>query len=166
MATKFSGVRHPPSFKTLPHTTLHSLDQLFSWHNSTVHLPQLLHSSPALCFFVSGGKNKLVYKKRSSTYHLPHSTSSSSEKAGAFGLFPTKSLLPLMQSRTVWFLIEAQAGLVFSLDFDTEDKLGVLSSRCFLNRKDVNNHAWFPFLRVLETTDKVLQGAHRIVRCL
>jgi len=30
MATKFSGVRHPPSFKTLPHTTLHSLDQLFS----------------------------------------------------------------------------------------------------------------------------------------
>jgi len=30
MATKFSGVRHPPSLKTLPHTTLHSLVQLFS----------------------------------------------------------------------------------------------------------------------------------------
>ena len=64
MATKFSGIRHPPSLKTLPHTTLHSLDQLFSWRNSTVHPPQLLHSSPALSFFVSGNKNKLVYQKK------------------------------------------------------------------------------------------------------
>jgi hypothetical protein len=30
MATKFSGIRHPPSLQTLPHTTLHSLDQLLS----------------------------------------------------------------------------------------------------------------------------------------
>jgi hypothetical protein len=49
---------------------------------------------------------------------------------------------------------------VFSLDFDTEDELGVLSSRCFLNREDVTNNALSPFLCVLEPTDKVLQGAH------
>jgi hypothetical protein len=37
--------------------------------------------------------------------------------------------------------MEAQAGHAFSLDFDTEDELGVFSSRCFLNREDVTNNA-------------------------
>jgi hypothetical protein len=37
--------------------------------------------------------------------------------------------------------MEAQVGHVFSLDFDTEDELDVLSSRCYLNREDMTNNA-------------------------
>jgi hypothetical protein len=58
--------------------------------------------------------------------------------------------------------MEAQAGHVLSLEF----VLGVLSSKCFINTKDVTNNALSPLLRVLGQTDKVSEGAHRIVRHL